>query len=190
MSEKKSRDRLTYVLIAVIIVMGVEIIYLVFQNRILKNIISDPTKYFQTMSKDETVPPFTAQDINGNELSVSYSGMEPFTMLIWFGPTCSSCENNIPFWKRIYGEFHSERLRFLGMFIGNPSSGRELATTHDLEFPIICATQRSIVDLYKGHILPQTMLITPEGAIEGVWPGILNELSEIEIIEALETLHY
>ena len=176
---------MTYVLIAVIIVMGIEIIYLIFQNRALKSIIADPTKYFQTMSKDETVPSFTAKDINGNEMSVSYSETEPFTMLLWFGPACSSCENNIAFWKRIYSEFHSENLRFLGMHIGNPSSGREYAAGYGLEFPIICATQRYIVDLYKGHILPQTMLITPEGIIEGIWPGILSEDSKVEIIEAL-----
>lgn len=190
MRSKKSRDRLTYVLIAIIIIMGIEIVYLIFQNRILKNIIADPMKYFQTLSKDETVPSFTAKDINGDELSVSYSETEPYTMLLWFGATCSSCENNIAFWKQIYSEYHSKRLKFLGMFIGNPSSARKFAANNNIEFPIICATQRYIVDLYKGHILPQTMLVTPEGMVKSIWPGILHEQSEIEIVETLKAFQY
>jgi peroxiredoxin len=77
----------------------------------------------------------------------------------------------------------------LGMFIGNPGSGRQFADNHEMEFPVICATQRYLVDMYKGHILPQTMLVTPEGAIKGIWPGILDEQAEMEITAILKTIH-
>jgi peroxiredoxin len=177
------------VLIAVIVVMGVEIIYLVIQNHRLRAIVQDPKKYFKTLSKDEIVPSFSTQDINGSDLSLRYSPGEPFTMLFWFGPTCSSCKNNIGFWKRIHDEYSSDKLRFLGIYAGNPDEAREYVLEYGFEFPVICATHRHIVDSYKGHVLPQTVLITPEGMIQGVWPGALGEERENEILMALEALN-
>ena len=168
--------------------MGIEIIYLVIQNRMLKSIIADPTKYFGTLAEEDTVPAFTAQDIDGNDVRVSYAPDEPYTMLFWFGSTCSSCESNIQFWKRIHEEYQSEQLRFLGIFIGNPSSARRYVSAQQVEIPVLCATHRYLVDVYKGHVLPQTMLVTPSGIIDGIWPGILSEHDETSIIEALEAL--
>ena len=188
MKSAKSRNLTTYLFIAVIVVMGIEIIYLVIQNRMLKSIIADPMKYFQTLAEDDPVPAFSAQDIDGNDVEVSYAPDEPYTMLFWFGSTCSSCENNMHVWERIYERFQSERLRFLGVFIGNPGSAKKYVSAQQLEFPVLCATHRYLVDVYKGHVLPQTMLVTPGGVIGGIWPGILSEHDEMSIVEALEAL--
>jgi peroxiredoxin len=186
----RSRNLTTYLFIAVIVVMGVEIVYLVIQNRMLKKIIADPMKYFQTLTADEVVPAFSAMDIDGNDIEVSYTPEGPYTMLFWFGSTCSSCENNLQFWKRIHQEHRSEGLRFLGVFIGNPSSARKYVSAQHVEFPVLCATHRYLVDVYKGHVLPQTMLITPGGVVDGIWPGILREYDETDIIETLEKIRY
>ncbi|NIO29256.1 MAG: redoxin domain-containing protein [Candidatus Latescibacteria bacterium] len=169
--------------------MGFEIIYLMVQNHRLKGIIQDPKKYFKTLTTDQNVPSFAAQDINGNDVSLRYSPTESHTMIFWFAPTCPSCEDNIAFWKLIYTEYSSENLKFLGMYVGNPGEAREFVSENSVEFPVVCATNRYIVDSYKGHVLPQTMLITPEGTIHGVWPGILDEKKQNEIIAALETLN-
>lgn len=189
MNSKPSRDRLTNVLIVIVILMGVEIIYLIAQNYKLKSIIKDPKKYFETLSEDEIVPSFTAQDIDGNDLSLRYSPAEPYTILFWFAPTCSSCEDNIAFWKRIYRDYNSQKLRFLGMFAGNRGEARNFVSKHAIEFPVVCANHRNIVDLYKGNVLPQTVLIAPTGAIRGVWPGVLSERKEDEIIVALKAIN-
>ena len=67
MSSIASKDRWTVVLIIVIILMGAEIIYLMYQNQKLKSIIDNPKMYFRTLSPDEMVPSFTAYDVDGNE---------------------------------------------------------------------------------------------------------------------------
>lgn len=189
MNFKPSRERLTYVLIAIIILMGIEIIYLIVQNYRLRSIIKDPRRYFETLSEDEIVPSFTAQDIDGNDLSIRYSPDEPYTMIAWFAPTCSSCEENIDFWKRIYGEYSSENLRILGMFAGNSGEAREYVSKHGVKFPVVCANHRNIVESYKGNVLPQTVLVAPTGVIRGVWPGVLSEKKEHEIMAALEEIY-
>lgn len=188
MNPRSPRDRLTYVFIVIIILMGLEIVYLTVQNHKLKAIIENPEKYFKTLSKEEIVPSFAAQDINGNDVSVRYSPTEPHTMLFWFGPNCSSCQDNLAFWKHVYDKCNSERLRFLGMFVGNPDEAREFVSERGLEFPVIYANHPHIVESYKGNVLPQTILIDPEGAVRGTWPGVLGETKREEILAALETL--
>jgi peroxiredoxin len=188
MSPKPQRDRLTYVLVAIIVLMGIEIIYLVIQNRRLSGIIGDPKKYFQTLSTDETVPSFTARDINGKDLSVRYSSSEPYRVLFWFGPTCDYCKENIAFWKRIDGDYESDHIKTLGMFAGNIAEAKEYVAEYALEFPVVCADNSYIVDVYKGHVLPQTVLIDPLGVIRGIWPGVLDEGMKETIIARLESL--
>jgi peroxiredoxin len=168
--------------------MGIEIIYLVIQNRMLKGIIADPERYFGTLAEGEVVPAFSAMDINGGDIEVGYAPDGPHTMLFWFGSTCSSCENNLQFWKRIDEEYRSDGLRILGIFIGNPASARTYVAAQHIDFPVLCATHRYLVDVYKGHVLPQTMLIAPGGVIRGIWPGILDEYGEMSVVEALAAL--
>jgi peroxiredoxin len=189
MNAKPKRDRLILVFAAIIVLMGIEIIYLVIQNRRLSGIISDPKKYFETLSVDEVVPSFTAQDINGNDVSVRYAPGEPHTVIFWFGPTCDYCEKNVDFWKRISSEYSSDRIRFVGMFAGNPGEAKEYVARHALEFPVVCADNSFIVDSYQGHVLPQTVLINPNGTIRDVWPGVVEEDREAAIVAVLETLN-
>jgi peroxiredoxin len=182
------RDRLTYVLLAVVVLMGFEIVFLVIQNQRLRRIVRDPKKYFQTVSRDEVVPSFNAADIDGNDVSVRYGPGQPYTLLFWLGPTCDACEDNVAFWKSIYDQNDSDHLRILAMFAGNPAEAREYVARHGIEFTVVCADNRFIVDSYKGHALPQTVLIDPTGTIRGVWPGVLGEKREGEIMATVESL--
>lgn len=188
MKSQARRERLTYLLLAIIVLMGIEIIYLVIQNHRLRRILEDPKQYFRTVSRDEIVPSFNAADIDGNDVSVRYAPGEPHTLLFWFGPTCDACEDNIAFWKSIYETYHSDRLRILAMFAGTPAEARDYVDEHGIEFSVVCASNRFIVDAYKGHVLPQTVLIDPAGAIRGSWPGVLGKEREGEVMATVESL--
>lgn len=186
MSALTSKDRWTIILIAIIIVMGVEIIYLMYQNHKLKSIIDNPKEYFKTLSPDEMVPSFTAYDIDGNDISLRYSPEAPRTLLFWFAPGCEPCEDNILFWNEIYNTYSEvEEFRYLGLCAGTPDEAQEYASGYDIEFPVMCVTDRYMVETYQGHVLPQTVLISPEGAIIKVWPGALEENSKGEILSYL-----
>lgn len=188
MASKFPRDRWTLILIAIIIVMGVEIVYLVSQNQKLKAVVEDPKKYFSVLSQDEVVPSFTAQDINGDDISVRYSSDAPYTLLFWFSVGCSVCEENFEFWNRLYGEFNGEKVRFLGMCPARPDEIREFVAEHSLEFPVMCAGDPFIMERYKGNVLPQTVVITPEGKILDAWPGIVGEEQEGKVLALLQQL--
>lgn len=183
-----AKDRWTIVLIVIVIAMGIEIAYLMYQNQRLKSIIQDPRKYFKTLSEDEVVPSFTALDIDGNDVTIRYSPDAPYTILFWFAPTCSSCEENINFWNQISREYGSDRLRYLGMCTGSPEEAREFADEYGLEFSVICASDPFIVNTYKGNLTPQTVLISSEGSVAGVWPGVLTDDQKDMIVEVLDRL--
>ena len=186
MSSLVSKDRWTIVLIVIIIVMGVEILYLMYQHNKLKAIIDNPKKYFKTLSPDEIVPSFTAYDIDGNDISLRYSPEAPRTLLLWFAPGCEPCESNIQFWNEIYNEYsNAEEFRYLGLCVGTPDEAREYINGYDIVFPVMCITDRYIVEIYQGNVLPQTVLISPEGVIIKVWPGALEENNKDEILSYL-----
>ena len=188
MAPKFLKDWWTYILVAIIVIMGVEIVYLVVQNRRLRAIIEDPKRYFKALSQNDVVPSFTGQDIEGNDVSIRYSAEAPHTMLFWFSPGCSVCEDNLGLWNRIYGEFSSENLRVLGMCAGTPEEAREYVAVNGVEFPVMCAQDQYIMETYKGNILPQTVAISPRGTILKVWPGVVGQTQEDEIMALLQQL--
>jgi len=155
--------------------MGIEIVYLVYQNRQLIQIVDDPKQFFKTLEKGDIVPSLRAQDINGNEISIRYSEDQPSTLIFWFSPTCASCEENISFWNDLYTGTGSEFYRFLGFCACTPEEARSMTEESELLFPVICATDQYIVDSYRGNVIPQTVLVSPEGKIRNVWPGELTE---------------
>lgn len=182
------KNWLSILLSIMVVIMGFEIIYLMHQNRRLRKIIEDPTRYIETLKQDDVVPPFSAQDINGNAISLQYAPTQPHTLLLWFSPTCSACEENLYFWNDLYRDYNSNRVRFLGMCAGDPEQARTMVADYNLRFPVIYLNDPSLVETYKGNVLPQTVFISPEGAIREVWPGSLREEQKEDIITVLAQL--
>jgi peroxiredoxin len=183
-------NRIILLLLVVIVLMSVEVVYLVYQNRQLRQMIDDPSRFFEkTLQTGQTVPAIRAGDVNGNEIGLTYSPQSPFTLVLWFSPTCSSCEDNFGFWEDIHHLRNPEKLRIIGFCACTSMEGKELVSTKSLEFPILAATDPSIVDLYKGNLLPQTILINPDGLIRNVWPGALLESQKKEILSILGSLN-
>ena len=174
---------------AIILLMGAEIIYLTYQNRQLKAMLDDPSRFFEkTLQAGDSVPAVRAEDINGNEFSLTYSETAPYTLILWFSPTCSSCEDNIGLWNDIYRAHVPEKLRIVGFCACAAAEGREAATANALQFPVLAVTEQSIVDMYKGNLLPQTVLIAPSGQIIQVWPGALLDRQKNEVLASLRSI--
>ena len=186
MAVKGSKDFWFIALLIVVVLMGVEIVYLVYQNQQLQSIIKDPTKYFTTVAEKQTVPSITVLDIDGNDIYLRYSPEGPFTVLFWFSPGCSVCDQNYPFWEKIYTETPHDRIRFYGMCVGYPDEAEAYVREHDLPFPVVSVTEPFILEQYGGNLLPQTMLIAPEGIVLDSWPGLLEKDQEDKILSFLK----
>lgn len=182
------KNWLSIVLVVIVIIMAIEIVYLINQNRRLRSIIENPQRHYQTLQPDETVPPLSAQDENGNEIALHYSPDQPYRVLLWFSPTCPSCDENFLYWNDLYRDYDSDRIRLLGICSDDPSEAREAVEEYGLSFPVICLDDQAAIDAYKGHTVPLTMLISPDGAIRKVWPGPLMKGDRQSIITKLTQL--
>ncbi|HEX9912155.1 MAG TPA: TlpA disulfide reductase family protein [candidate division Zixibacteria bacterium] len=174
------------VLIVIIIVMGVEILLLVQENKKLRNTLSLSKGPFKILNPEEKVPPLIGIDQKGEEVRIDYPSSKK-TVLFWFSPACPSCEENLVFWKEIYQRHNSEKLRFAGVTQAEKSKVEEFIKRFQLEFPVLIISNLSLVDQYKVEVIPQTMLIDSNGIVQKVWPGPLSEKyrKEIEVMLTL-----
>jgi peroxiredoxin len=168
--------------------MSIEIIYLTYQNQKLKDMLDDPANYFKTLQTNQTVPSIRGQDINGVDFHIKYDSTAPYTLLLWFSSSCSSCQENFGFWNSLYQARVDSALRFLGFCAGTIDEARQIAGDHNVAFPIMAISDLSMIETFGGNILPQTIIISPQGKIYKVWPGALDEKSKQDIKIVLSSL--
>ena len=186
MEEKVSKNQFWIVILCVIVVaMGIEIIYLILQNRRLQQALTNPRTYFKTLTKDQQVPSFRGTDVNGKEVFITYTPSSPHTILFWFSPGCHACDLNIEFWKGLYEKYQHQNLRFFGLCVSGPEETRKFIKEFGIPFPVIMMSDPILVESYKGNVIPQTLLIDPEGKVKGAWPGPLEDKQKKEISELL-----
>jgi peroxiredoxin len=183
------KNWLNLLLIALVVAMSVEILYLIDQNRQLRRLIAEPRHYYEVLKQDDAVPPFSAPDLNGNTANVQYGSSQPHRVLMWFSAACPACEENLQFWNNLYLDHDSDRIRLLGVCMDDSIEAEMLADEHGLEFPILILEDLSLVEAYKGSMLPQTVLVSPEGAVLGVWRGPLHEENKGSIITTLTRIN-
>lgn len=188
MAASARRNSLTVVLSIIIVIMGFEIVYLIYQNRRLQSMLAEVPS-LQVLQQGQTVPPLTAADLDGAGVAIQYGEREPSTILIWFSPSCHLCAENTAFWNDIYDRYKtSAGVRFLVMSDAGTDETRTYAAEQALRFPVVCVTDESLIDAYNGRVMPQTALISPQGEIEKVWPGALEPARQEEITAVLDSL--
>lgn len=179
---------LNAVLLIVVVVMSGEIIYLIYQNRRLQSMLADVPS-MQVLQQGQAVPSLSATDLDGATVAVGYGDGEPSTVLIWFSPSCHLCAENAPFWNAIFDRYDpSASVRFLFMSDSAVDKTRAYVAEHALNVPVVCVIDESLIDAYNGRVMPQTALISPQGGIERVWPGALEETRQAEIMAVLDSL--
>src|SRR3990170_5228755 len=102
------------ILIVLVLIMGVEILFLVQENKKLREALSHSRGPVKILSPEEEVPSLAGVNLKGEEFKLTYPSSKK-TVLFWFSPVCPSCEENLEFWKEIYQNHSSENLRFVGV---------------------------------------------------------------------------
>ncbi len=187
MSIGARKNLFTVLLLVIIVVMGFEIVYLVYQNRRLQALLAE-TSSLQVLQEGQKVPPLAATDLTGNPISLRYGEQEPSTLLIWFSPSCHVCKENSAFWNDIYAKFNMPGLRIVAMCDAGVEEAKAYAAEQAYVFPVVSVTDDRLIEAYNGRVMPQTALISPQGGIRKVWPGALEKSRQDEIIAALNAL--
>ena len=168
------------ILIVLVLVMGVEILFLVQENKKLREALSHSRGPVKILSPKENVPSLAGVNLKGEEFKLSYPSSE-ITVLFFFSPDCPACEENLDFWKKLYQNHSSEKLRIFGATNSDRDKTEEFVKKFQLPFPVIIVSDLSLLDKYKVEVVPQTMLIDTSGTVQKVWPGPLPENYRKEI---------
>ena len=188
MSSELRKNWVSILLSIIIILMGLEIIYLVRQNRQLRSLVAESHRTIKTLAPGDTVPSFVGRDIYGNTVSIQFAPVRPHTLLLWFSSSCSACGENLSFWNELYQGYSADVVHFLGMGVGDLTEIQAVAADFDIKFPVVCANDPFYRETYRGNIYPQTLLISPEGVVRDTWVGSLQQEQKDSIITALAQL--
>lgn len=165
---------ITIILSVIVVLMGIEILYLIRQNRRLLKIINNPIPANQMLQPGTPVPPFRAPELKGDTIFVEYSDGQPYRLLLWLSTSCPACEDNLGFWNDLFIDLESEQISVIGVGTDEPAELSEMAASNGLLFPVVNIDDPAIIQAYKGFSRPQTILIDPQGRVRNLWPGSLS----------------
>lgn len=117
----------------------------------------------------EQVPAIKGQTLANQPMTINFSASPKGTILYIFSPSCHWCMRNM-------ANMHSleEQTRGRYQFVGISLDSDKLAgyvVNHKLLFPVLHSVLESISTAYGFGATPETILVSSEGLVAGVWKG-------------------
>lgn len=174
MNKKKKRFYMRTIILALMVVAIVFTIY--------TNLTKERTALIQV---GDDAPDFALVDMNGERHQLSdYKGQGVF--LNFWGTWCKPCEREFPLMDKQYQQYKDKGLEILAVNIGESEFAvQKFIDRKGLSFPVLIDGNKSVMETYKINPLPTTLLINPEGKIEKVITGEMNEEMIKEYMEQI-----
>jgi hypothetical protein len=144
-------------------------------NFLLSNRVSDLKERMYVLKSEQRlvagtfVPPIKAKGLDGQDVTISYTGDGVSTILYVFAPDCGWCKRNIANVKMLASSV-SPNLRFIGLSLAGDGL-REYMSQNDLGFPVCWGITDDVKAAYKMGGTPQTILISDQGRVLKNWMG-------------------
>lgn len=174
MDKKKKRF---YVRTVILTLMTVAIVITIYSN-----LTKERTAI---LGVGDDAPDFALVDMNGEKHQLSdYKGQGVF--LNFWGTWCKPCEREFPLIDKQYQEYKDKGLEILAVNVGESNFAvQKFIDRKGLSFPVLIDDNKSVMETYKINPLPTTLLINPEGKIEKVITGEMNEEMIREYMEQI-----
>lgn len=161
-----NKSNRTYVRIAVL---GVLLLALVFA--LYSSFVKDPN----AVKVGSDAPNFSLEQLNGPEMALSELKGKGVVLNFW-GTWCEPCKEEMPALQKQYDQFKDKGLVVLGVNIGeSPVAVEPFIQQYGVSFPILLDRQSQITKLYRIGPIPTTFFISPDGEVEEIFIGQLNE---------------
>ena len=130
-------------------------------------------------------------ELGGTDLQVSniLAQGKPLILNFWAG-LCPPCRAEMPDFEAVYMASKSQITlvgidvgRFVGL--GTVEQGKSLAAELGVTYPLATAKDATVLADYKVLGMPTTVFVTPDGMIQRVWAGLLNEETMLELVDEL-----
>lgn len=127
------------------------------------------------LKEGDDAPDFTLVDMNGVQHKLSdYKGKGVF--LNFWGTWCKPCEKEMPAIENQYQIYKDQGVQVLAVNIAQSDfEVNKFIKQRNLHFPVVIDKTKSVMTQYNIDPLPTTILISPEGKIEKIYPGGLTE---------------
>jgi hypothetical protein len=145
--------------------------------------LSDTASYYSSLRHTPTgvkLPDLHGKSLDGQDLTISYQGVEQQTLLLVFSPTCPHSKRNWPTWLDLARGADGKRVVFVNAGGALPADFSQ-SYSFDSATVIAEASPESILR-YSLLEYPITILVSPDGHSEKVWSGELGstEVSDIK----------
>ena len=159
-------------------------IALLHQNSKLKAQLSAPPSALEA-AVGAQVPDLHGFDIAGKPLEVLY-GKDPRKVLVLvYSPTCPFCDQNWPRWQQLISSLDRSVVRPVLVDVTSNTDAGFIAQHQLAELPVLLKVEPRATMNYRFQLTPQTILVGPDGKVEKVWTGVLNDSSLGELKQRL-----
>ncbi|RNB89035.1 thiol-disulfide oxidoreductase ResA [Brevibacillus nitrificans] len=161
-----NKSNRTYIRVAVL---GLLLVALVFA--LYSSFVKDPN----AVKVGKAAPNFSLQQLNGPDMALSDLEGKGVVLNFW-GTWCEPCKKELPALQQQYDQFKDKGLVVVGVNIGESTVAVEpFVKQFGVNFPILLDSQSQITKLYRIGPIPTTFFISPDGDVEEIFIGQLNE---------------
>lgn len=161
-----NKSNRTYIRVAVL---GLLLVALVFA--LYSSFVKDPN----AVKVGKAAPNFSLQQLNGPDMALGDLKGKGVVLNFW-GTWCEPCKKELPALQQQYDQFKDKGLVVVGVNIGeSPVAVEPFVKQFGVNFPILLDSQSQITKLYRIGPIPTTFFISPDGDVEEIFIGQLNE---------------
>ena len=159
-------------------------IALIHQNSQLKAQLSLPPPVMEATAGTQ-VPDLKGVDLEGKPVEVLYGKDSRKVLVMVFSPTCPFCDQNWPKWQNVISSLDRSTVRPVLVDVTSTTT-EGFVSQHQLSsLPVILKADPRATMGYRMHLTPQTILVGPNGKVEKVWTGVLNDSSMADLKQHL-----
>jgi hypothetical protein len=166
----------------VVVMLAVEVVILVRQNKELKQ---GPTSVQPESVKVGDY--FSLSGILPLNSDAPLDSMSARQVIFVFTTRCPFCKETLPFWKEIVHRVaKAQDVSLIGICLDELALTKAYVEEQQVTFPVFVAVDKeSLVQINKLHGVPQTIVRTTGGRVEKVWRGRLSEQQFHEVVRAI-----
>jgi peroxiredoxin len=187
-TEKKKTDWMQLISFVLIVILTLEVILLILQNRELKKQLTEITtrKAPPLLKAGDIVNDFTAVALDGTTERISYGDPSKKYLFFIFSTTCPFCVKTLDKWNEIAKNNRNSDCIITGISTHDLERTKKYVSEKNPSFTVLSA-DTSFQRSYKIFGVPQTTLIKGNGTVEKSWNGALTDQQVNEVDSLLNT---
>jgi peroxiredoxin len=164
-----------HVIIVLLLILSIWLLIIINKyNEKMKT--SNETRFL--LQEGDSLKIFRAKDLYGNEFIIPEKNKE--YLLFIFSASCSSCVQNIIYWKNLERLCKNRNIKILGISISDNNRTKNFILENNINFTVIFPLEERFEIDYKIQGVPQTLLVSENGILKKIYRGILDENSIIK----------